>query len=125
VSGTVADLTTGTASSASYNLGTGASVSQVRAGAEYGQYAPWDIYYYFGPGSPQFADLVGRFTYSTLTSYSGHRATFSSWWVSHKIIMTSEGGLSGGIVNAAPGDMTHGGANFGVYLCGGLTVATC
>lgn len=116
VHATVTDKTAGTSSSVSYDLGTGASVKQVRAGAEFGDAAPWDQanFRFTAPSSPI---KLGRFTGSTLTSYSGHTASFDSWWTRHGVIMAGPGGPPG-FPLVAPSLLTNSGQDFNVNLVG-------
>jgi hypothetical protein len=50
-----------------------------------------------------------------LTTYSGHRAGFSSWWLHAKVLWTRNGRTSGA-VNGEPHSLFDGGTAFNVYL---------
>jgi hypothetical protein len=96
-----------------YAPGTGKVYNQARAGAEFSAVSPWDGSFSFTP--PAAETHLVTFKDCLLTTYSGHRSGFSSWWTHHKVIMTSTG-TSTGALEAAPHNLFNFGQNFGVYL---------
>ena len=50
-----------------------------------------------------------------LTSYSGHTASLSSWWVHHKLLANT-GQQSGSDWVAVPADLSNGGASFQTFF---------
>jgi hypothetical protein len=104
----VRDVTAATSSGFTYDVGTGVSFNQARAGAEFGA-TPWSAPAYNPPSS---AVKLAAFTGSQLITYSGHQGTLVSWWETSPVIMTGPGS----VVEAAPGALDSTGANFSVYL---------
>ena len=106
VHATLNDLTAGTGATSAYNLGRGASITQVRVGYEVGCYAPWDLRVVSGCGSnvtqPAAAVNLPRLGFLSFTSYSGSTAGLNNWWTKHAINMTSNGTGSGTVL-AKPG----------------------
>jgi hypothetical protein len=97
--------------------GTGISWRQARVGAEFGC-SPWascsgsSPVPYSAPPSPVH---LAKFSGTRLTTYSGHRAGFRSWWVHAKVKWTRNGHI-GGAVNGKPRDLFDAGTAFNVYL---------
>ncbi|HUY49114.1 MAG TPA: hypothetical protein VMV92_25915 [Streptosporangiaceae bacterium] len=104
----VRDVTAGTSSGFTYDVGTGVSFNQARVGTEFGA-TPWSAPSYKAPGA---AAKLAAFTGSQLTSYSGHHASFESWWTARAVVMTGPGS----VIEAAPTALANSGANFNVYL---------
>jgi hypothetical protein len=106
------DITTKTSFSDTYQAARGEVVFQARAGAEFGD-TPFStgITYNAPPAETHLVTLRN----ATLTSYSGHRDGWSSWWTHRKIIMTRNG-TSTGAVNVRPHNLRNFGHNFGVWL---------
>ena len=108
----VSDDTTGvTLSYGGYVPGSGKNYIQARVGAEFAG-SPWDSFPYTPPGAETH---LATFRNSALTTYSGGRSSFSSWWTHHKIVATSNG-TSTGAVRVKPHNLYNSGANFGVYF---------
>jgi hypothetical protein len=109
----VSDDTTGvTLSYGGYMPGFGKNYTQARVGAEFAG-SPWDTTFPYTP--PGAETHLATFRNSALTTYSGGRSSFSSWWTHHKIVATSDG-TSTGVVRVKPHNLYNSGANFGVYL---------
>jgi hypothetical protein len=109
---TVSDETSGvTLHYDGYVPGTGKNYVQARVGAEFAD-SPWGTFTYSAPGVETF---LATFRNSVLTTYSGGRSGFSSWWTHHKIVATSNG-TSTGTVRVKPHNLFNSGANFGVYF---------
>jgi hypothetical protein len=108
----LSDITARTSFSDTYQAAPGELFFQARAGAEFGD-TPWStaIPYTAPPAETHLVTLPGI----TLTSYSGHRDNWSSWWTHAKIIMTRNG-LSTGAVNVRPHNLWKNGNRFGVWL---------
>jgi hypothetical protein len=104
----VRDVTAGTSSGFTYDVGTGVSFNQARVGAEFGA-TPWSAPAYHPPSSPI---KLAAFTGSQLITYTGHQATLVSWWKTSPVIMTGPGSVT----EAAPGALDSTGANFSVFL---------
>jgi hypothetical protein len=103
----------------SYTFASGKGVSwvQARVGAEFGcspfaSCSGTSPVPYNAPPAP--VHLV-RFTGTRLTTYSGHRAGFISWWVRAKVKWTRNGRTNGAI-NGEPHNLFDGGTAFNVYL---------
>ena len=64
----------------SYDLTASQPFTQARVGTEFGS-SPWDASYPYTP--PAKSLKVAAYTSVDLTSYSGHTASLSSWWVHH------------------------------------------
>lgn len=106
----VRDVTAGTSSGFTYDVGTGVSFNQARVGTEFGA-TPWSAPSpSYSP--PKAAAKLAAFTASQLTSYSGHQASFESWWTARAVVMTGPGS----VIEAAPTALANSGANFNVYL---------
>jgi hypothetical protein len=113
----VNDATAGTNFHGSFHVGPSVSFNQVRAGAEFA----------CQPGNNLNCSTPRRFNAPAvqtnlvllrnahITSYSGHRAGWISWWTRHKLVMTSNG-LSSGVLQAFPGGLWNSGHNFTVRL---------
>jgi hypothetical protein len=97
--------------------GKGISWKAARVGAEFGC-SPFascsgssPVPYNAPPGP---VHLV-KFTGVRLTTYSGHRAGFTSWWVHAKMKWTRNGHTDGA-VNSEPHNLFNGGTEFNDYL---------
>jgi hypothetical protein len=109
---TVSDDTSGvTLHYDGYRPGTGKNYIQARVSAEFAD-SPWGSFTYTPPGAETH---LATFRNSVLTTYSGGRSSFSSWWTHHKIVATSNG-TSTGAVRVKPHNLFNSGANFGVYF---------
>jgi hypothetical protein len=96
----------------SYDLTTSQAFSQARVGTEFGS-SPWDPSYPYFP--PAKSLKIAAYTSVDLTSYSGHTASLSSWWVRHKLLANT-GQQSGRDWVAVPGDLYHGGASLQTFF---------
>lgn len=92
----------------SYEL-PGQSFTTVRIGTNFGR-SPWDASYSYTP--PARSAAVARYQDVKLTSYSGHTATLTSWWVNHKLIAKP----SGRAQVAAPRNLYDSGATFRTFF---------
>ena len=106
------DLTTGTAFVAGYKPGTGVSFTQARVGTEFGS-DPWTA-----PPSythPAAWTKIAVYTKVSPQTYNSKSSTLASWFPHHKIFMA---GVTGALldVQAAPTDLTNGGASFKDWL---------
>lgn len=104
-------IATATDATHSYQLtfdeGTGKSYTQARVTSDLGN-TPWDSAgYTSAPGS---AEPYLAWSGASLTSYSGHKAGFSSWWTSHRV------SLVGGAGSEYPGSLAAGGTAFRTFL---------
>jgi hypothetical protein len=97
---------------ASYDLTASQGFSQARVGTEFGS-SPWDASYPYTP--PAKSLKVAAYTNVDLTSYSGHTASLSSWWVHHKLLANT-GQQSGSDWVAIPGDLYHAGASLQTFF---------
>jgi hypothetical protein len=88
------------------------SFTQARVGTEFGS-SPWDASYPYTP--PARSLKVAAYTNVDLTSYSGHTASLSSWWVHHKLLANT-GQQSGSDWVAVPADLSNGGASFQTFF---------
>jgi hypothetical protein len=93
---------------ASYQVGTGESFTQARIGTEFGP-DPWTA-----PSSythPAQWTKIAAYSRVGVQTYNGKTSTLSSWFVHHKIFMSS---ITGSLIDeqAAPTDLTDGGASF-------------
>ena len=96
----------------SYDLTAPQAFSQARVGTEFGS-SPWDASYPYTP--PARSLKVAAYTNVDLTSYSGHTASLSSWWVHHKLLANT-GQQSGSDWVAVPADLSNGGASFQTFF---------
>jgi hypothetical protein len=96
----------------SYDLTAPQGFSQARVGTEFGS-SPWDASYPYTP--PARSLKVAAYTNVDLTSYSGHTASLSSWWVHHKLLANT-GQQSGSDWVAVPADLSNGGASFQTFF---------
>ena len=96
----------------SYDLTTSQAFSQARVGTEFGS-SPWDASYPYTP--PARSLKVAAYTSVDLTSYSGHTASLSSWWVRRKLLANT-GQQSGRDWVAVPGDLYDGGASLQTFF---------
>jgi hypothetical protein len=88
---TVNDLTAGTSSGFTMNIGTGVSFKQVRIGTEFGD-TPWST-----PGSftaPPARTKVAVFANGRLTNYKGNRFGFAGYFTTTPLIMTGPGSVT-------------------------------
>jgi hypothetical protein len=95
-----------------YQAGTGESFTQARVGTEFGP-DPWTP-----PSSythPAQWTKIAAYSHVRLVTYNERSWTLASWFVHHKIFMV---GITGSLldVQAAPTDLTEGGASFQNWL---------
>jgi hypothetical protein len=96
----------------SYDLTASQAFGQARVGTEFGT-SPWDASYRHIP--PARSLKVASYTSVNLTTYSGHTASLSSWWVHHKLLANTEQ-QSGSDWVAVPADLSRGGAGFQTFF---------
>jgi hypothetical protein len=87
---TVNDLTAGTTSGFTLNIGTGVSFKEVRIGSEFGD-TPWSVPSFTPPASQLKA---AAFSDGRLTNYKGTRYGFSGYFITWPLIMTGPGSVS-------------------------------
>jgi hypothetical protein len=93
-----------------YPVGLGESFTQARVGAEFGS-DPWTApASYTHPAAPT---KIANYTGVMLQTYNGTYSTLASWFVHHKMFM-STGSLTA--IQAAPDDLSVGGANFQAFF---------
>lgn len=97
---------------ASYTINPGESFTRVRAGTEFGP-DPWAA-----PSSythPAAWTKIAVYSSVQLQTYNGKTTTLASWFVHHKIFMA---GITGSLIDvqAAPADLSSGGASFQDWL---------
>lgn len=105
---TVADTTAGTATSYSYDAGTGISFKQARLGSEYGN-DPWSAPPFTAPAGQQ---KVAAFTSAGITNYLGKSFSLTGYWTTSPLAMTGAGSVVE--ADAGPPDVT--GSSFNTYL---------
>ena len=88
---------------------TAQSFSKAKIGTDFGS-SPWDASYSYTP--PADPVNLAAYTGVSLTSYSGHKADLTSWWVCHKLLAQPS---SRGLV-AIPHGLTGGGASFQTWF---------
>ena len=93
----------------SYNV-TGQSFTEARIGTDFGS-TPWDGSYPHTPPAGSAYVKVAAYSDVTLTSYTGHTATLSSWWANHRLLANT-GQQSGSDWVAVPSGLSYGGAYF-------------
>jgi hypothetical protein len=103
----------------SYTFASGKGISwrEARVGAEFGC-SPFASCSGSSPvpyNAPPAPVHLVKFSGIRLTTYSGHRAGFSSWWLHAKVLWTRNGLISGA-VNARPHSLFDGGTAFNDYL---------
>ncbi len=112
------DVEAGNQSYLNYAPSTGLDVNQVRIGVELGG-TPWTTVPVHAPSAETRLASLGVPTpppyWAEIVTYSGHASCLDSWWMRHKLDMTSDG-TSGTPIEARPGDLSNYGCNFGVYL---------
>ena len=86
----------------------GQSFTEARVGTDFGS-TPWDNSY--SHTAPVIARRIQAYNDVSLTTYSGHTASLSSWWVHHKLLANT-GQQSGSDWVAVPADLTNGGSRF-------------
>ncbi|HZC61316.1 MAG TPA: hypothetical protein VE464_06715 [Streptosporangiaceae bacterium] len=87
---TVNDLTAGTTSGFTLNIGTGVSFKEVRIGSEFGD-TPWSVPSFTPPASQLKA---AAFSDGRLTNYEGTRYGFSGYFTTSPLIMTGPGSVT-------------------------------
>jgi hypothetical protein len=97
---------------ADYTAGADVSFTQARVGTEFGS-DPWTA-----PASftrPAAWTKIAVYNRVRLQTYNGKFSTLASWFVHHKVLMV---GISGSLsdVEAAPTDLSRGGASFQEWL---------
>jgi hypothetical protein len=90
-------------------------LSQARIGAEFGT-TPWSKVTYRPPASQMWLLTYAQSPREAeIATYSGHGSCLSSWWVHHKVAMTSEG-APGTRIETEAHDLHNEGCDFAVYL---------
>jgi hypothetical protein len=113
---TVTDKTSGQSLTYTRPAGVGISWNQARVGAEFGC-TPWA-----GCGgpirytSPPETVPMARFTGIRLTTFSGHRSGFRTWWTHSKVEWTRNGQLTGAVNAKAVSLSSPNGTAFSVDL---------
>ena len=105
---TVNDVTAGTSSGFTLNIGTGVSFKEVRIGSEYGD-TPWSPPA-FTPPSGQVK--VAAFSGGQLTNYKGTKYGFSGYFTTTPLIMTGPGSVT----EANAGPLNSAANGFSTYL---------
>jgi len=108
------DTTAGTSFTDSFHVGPTEVFFQARAGAEFGP-TPWSTRIAYAAPASEMHLVTLR--HARLTSYSGHRDGWSSWWTHAKVIMTIDGTATSP-VHVRPHNLWNSGHNFGVWLDG-------
>ena len=93
---TVNDLTAGTSSGFTLNVGTGVSFKEVRIGSEFGD-TPWSVPSFTAPASQL---KVAAFSGGQLTNYKGTKLGFSGYFTTSPLIMTGPGSVTEADVGA-------------------------
>jgi hypothetical protein len=95
--------------------GPGLVFSQARIGAEFGT-TPWSTVTYHAPRSETWLLTFAQSSREAeIVTDSGHASCLSSWWVHHKVTMTSDG-TSGTRIEGQAHDLRNDGCDFAVYL---------
>jgi hypothetical protein len=113
----IKDPTTKNFLSYTFPSGKGISWRQARVGAEFGC-SPFASCSGSSPvpySAPPVPVHLARFSGVRLTTYSGHRAGFTSWWL-HARVKWTRNGQTDGAVNSEPHSLFDGGTAFNVYL---------
>ena len=100
---TVKDLTAGTSSGFTLNIGTGVSFKEVRIGSEFGA-TPWSPPTFTPPAAKV---KVAAFSGGQLTNYKGTKFGFSGYFTTSPLIMTGPGSVTE--ANAGPLNSTANG----------------
>jgi hypothetical protein len=104
----VNDLTAGTTSGFTLNIGTGVSFKEVRIGSEFGD-TPWGVLSFTPPASQLKA---AAFSDGRLTNYKGTRYGFSGYFTTSPLIMTGPGSVT----EANAGALNSTADGFGTFL---------
>ena len=94
---TVNDLTAGTSSGFTMNIGTGVSFKEVRIGSEFGD-TPWSAPAFTAPAAQV---KVAAFSGGQLTNYKGTKYGFSGYFTTSPLIMTGPGSVTEANAGAA------------------------
>jgi len=114
---TVLDATAGTKFVDSFHVGPAVLFSQARAGAEFA----CDPFDNLNCSTPLVYNSTVSETHlvtlkdAKITTYSGHRSSWASWWTHSKVLMTRNG-LPTGAIDVRPHNLWNFGRNFGIFL---------
>jgi hypothetical protein len=105
---TVRDVTNGTATTFTYDAGTGISFGKVRLGTEFGS-DPWTAPAFTPPASQLKA---AAFTNAGVTNYKGNKHSLVSYFTTAALTMTG----AGSVLEAEPSAITKNGTAFSTFL---------